>query len=133
MNWMRAGVFAGVGETFKLCKYCDMQGGANLVRKKRSLKLRDCELRLFHARSNLTPSKRKHSSPGEGEDSNTKKLAVDLKTSDNSNKVKTKSGSSHQGLRASTSGASEQAGKKRKLESQTPESYRSNKKLRKLR
>ncbi|KAG5540152.1 hypothetical protein RHGRI_020400 [Rhododendron griersonianum] len=111
----------------------DVKGGANLVRKKRSLKLPDCELRLYHARSNLTPSKRKHSSPGEGEDSNTKKLAVDLRTSDNSNKAKAKSGSSHQGLRASTSGASEQAGKKRKLESQTPESYRSNKKLRKLR
>ncbi|XP_058224425.1 nucleolar protein 12-like isoform X2 [Rhododendron vialii] len=111
----------------------DVKGGANLVCKKRSLRLRKCELRLYHARSNLTPSKRKHSSPGEGEDSNTKKLAVDLRTSDNGNKVKTKSGSSHQGLWASTSGASEQAGKKRKLESQTPESYRSNKKLRKLR
>ncbi|KAF7138314.1 hypothetical protein RHSIM_Rhsim07G0129900 [Rhododendron simsii] len=124
------GTSVGKGIAYVLFK---TRGGANLVRKKRSLKLRDCELRLYHARSNLTPSKRKHSSPEEGENSNTKKLAVDLRTSDNSNKVKTKSGSSHQGLRASTSGASEQAGKKRKLESQTPESYRSNKKLRKLR
>lgn len=112
--------------------YFHLQDVAKLVVRKRGLKLRDCELRLYQTESNLTPSKRKNTLLREREDSPTKKLAVDLRTPEGSNKVKTKFDSSYQGLRASNSGVSEQTGKKRKLESQTPESYCLNKKTRKL-
>lgn len=123
------GTSVGKGIAYVLFKTKDV---AKLAVKKRSLKLRDCELRLYQTESNLTPSKRKNTLLREREDSPTKKLAVDLRTPEGSNKVKTKSGSSCQGLQASNSGVSEQTGKKRKLESQTPENYRLNKKTRKL-
>ncbi|PSS11798.1 RNA-binding protein [Actinidia chinensis var. chinensis] len=155
------------------------RGAANLVAKKHSLKLRDRELRLCHAKLNLTPSKRGNPSPTERNYPPTKKLAVDSQTPD-SNKVKTKAASSYQGLKGSKSGvqkkvhprvmepvkfksrtpngenpkerikkrpsvaarkanalkgggASKESGKKRKLESRTPESACWNKKSKKFR
>ena len=158
----------------------NLQGAANLVAKKRSLKLRDRELRLCHAKSNITPSKRGNPSPTERNYTPTKKLAVDSQTPNSNNKVKTKAASSYQGLKGSKSGvqkkvhlrvmepvkfksrtpneenpkerrrkrpsvaarkanvlkgggASKQSGKKRKLESRTPESARRNYKTKKFR
>lgn len=154
-----------------------MQGAANLVVKKRSLKLRDRELRLSHARSDVTPSKRKNQSPGGANNFPTKKLAVDSRTPYSHNNVNTKASTSYQGLRGSKSGvqkkvptkkiveavkfksrtqkrdkreegkgkrpsvaarkakalkvgggSSKQTGKKRKMESRTPQSARFNKK-----
>lgn len=55
-----------------------MQEAANLVVKKRSLKLGDRELRLFRARPNHTPSKRSHPSPSESADFPSKRAALDL-------------------------------------------------------
>ncbi|GFZ00794.1 RNA-binding (RRM/RBD/RNP motifs) family protein [Actinidia rufa] len=71
--------------------------------KKRSLKLLDRELRLCHAKLNLTPSKRGNPSPTERNYTPTKKLAVDSQTPDG-NKVKTNAASSYQGLKGSKSG-----------------------------
>lgn len=154
-----------------------MQGAANLVVKKRSLKLRDRELRLSHARSDVTPSKRKNQSAGGANNFPTKKLAVDSRTPYSHNNVHTKASTSYQGLRGSKSGvqkkvpskkiveavkfksrtqkrdkreegkgkrpsvaarkakalkvgggSSKQTGKKRKMESRTPQSARFNKK-----
>ncbi|KAK8657979.1 hypothetical protein V6N13_036195 [Hibiscus sabdariffa] len=79
---------------------------ANLVVKKRTLKLRDRELRISHARPEATPSKRKNqSSPGE-DGTPAKKFAVGSSTpSTNDNRSHTKSSLSYQGLRASKSGS----------------------------
>ncbi|GKV52908.1 hypothetical protein SLEP1_g59461 [Rubroshorea leprosula] len=77
---------------------------ANMVVKKRTLKLRDRELRLYHARTDSTPSKRKDSSGREIANSPAKKFVVDSRTSsDNKNKSNTKASMSYQGLRASKS------------------------------
>ncbi|GLU05395.1 hypothetical protein SLE2022_224970 [Rubroshorea leprosula] len=77
---------------------------ANMVVKKRTLKLRDRELRLYHARTDLTPSKRKDSSGREIANSPAKKFVVDSRTSSgNKNKSNTKASMSYQGLRASKS------------------------------
>ncbi|KAI7994513.1 RNA-binding protein 34 [Camellia lanceoleosa] len=89
-----SGTSAGKGIAYVLFK---TRGAANSVVKKGSLKLRDRELRLCHAKPNLTPSKRKNPSPRDINGSPTKKLAVDLRTP-------TKAASSYQGLRASKSG-----------------------------
>ncbi|XP_057511467.1 nucleolar protein 12-like [Actinidia eriantha] len=170
------GTSVGKGIAYILFK---TRGAANLVAKKRSLKLRDRELRLCHAKLNLTPSKRGNPSPTERNYTPTKKLAVDSQTPD-SNKVKTKAASSYQGLKGRKSGvqnkvhprvmesvkfksrtpngenpkerikkrpsvaarkanalkgggASKESGKKRKLESRTPESALRNKKSKKFR
>ncbi|XAR70651.1 hypothetical protein NMG60_11027569 [Bertholletia excelsa] len=96
------GTSVGKGIAYILFK---TRGAANLVVKKRSLKLRDRELRLCHARSDLTPSKRKTVFPGENNESPNKKLAVDSRTPDCQSKVKIKAASSYQGLRANKSGA----------------------------
>ncbi|GFZ00788.1 RNA-binding (RRM/RBD/RNP motifs) family protein [Actinidia rufa] len=170
------GTSVGKGIAYILFK---TRGAANLVAKKRSLKLLDRELRLCHAKLNLTPSKRGNPSPTERNYTPTKKLAVDSQTPDG-NKVKTNAASSYQGLKGSKSGvqkkvhlrvmepvkfksrtlngenpkeqskkrpsvaarkanalkgggASKESGKKRKLESRTPESARRNKKSKKFR
>ncbi|KAK9274906.1 hypothetical protein L1049_022160 [Liquidambar formosana] len=168
----------GKGIAYVLFKTRD---AANLVVKKRNLKLRDRDIRLSHARSDSTPSKRKNPSTAWTGNSPAKKLAFDSRSpSDSINRAKTKPSTSYQGLRASKSGvqkkvhtkitepvklkpktqkaeklkvrktkrpavaarkanapkgggASNLAGKKRKLESQTPESSHRNKKAKKYR
>ncbi|OWM64158.1 RNA-binding protein 34 [Punica granatum] len=70
---------------------------ANLVVKKRSLKLRDRQLRLFHARPDSTPSKRSNPSPAEGANSPSKKMALDSNTP-NKPKKPSKADLSYEGL-----------------------------------
>ncbi|KAL4347454.1 hypothetical protein GQ457_17G020010 [Hibiscus cannabinus] len=78
---------------------------ANLVVRKRTLKLRDRELRLSHARPDATPSKRKNQSSS-GDGTPAKKFAVGSSTpSTNDNRSNTKASLSYQGLRASKSGS----------------------------
>ncbi|XP_021832540.1 RNA-binding protein 34 [Prunus avium] len=76
---------------------------ANLVVKKRNLKLGDRELRLSHAKPDSTPSKRKNPSSGSKANSPAKKLAVGSRTLD-FNKVGSKATKSYQGLRAGKPG-----------------------------
>ncbi|CAK9173416.1 unnamed protein product [Ilex paraguariensis] len=91
----------GKGIAYVLFKTRD---AANLVIRKRNLKLRDRELRLYHAKSNSTPSKRKNSSLEEANNTPTKKFAPNSSTPDGSNKVKSRADISYQGLRATKSG-----------------------------
>ncbi|GMJ06032.1 hypothetical protein like AT5G46840 [Hibiscus trionum] len=78
---------------------------ANLVVRKRSLKLRDRELRLSHAKPDATPSKRKNQSSS-GDSTPAKKFTVGSSTpSSNDNRSNTKASLSYQGLRASKSGS----------------------------
>ena len=168
-------------------EYFYVKDAANLVVKKRNLKLRDRDLRLYHAKpSSTTPSKRRNPTPAEADISPAKKLATGSRISlESSNRLKTKSVISYQGLQASKSGVpkkgrlqtkeavkfksknqkentlkeqqkkrpavaarkakinsvkaaaggggSKQTGKKRKLESQTPEGGRRSKKAKKFR
>ncbi|KAJ7003645.1 hypothetical protein NC653_008755 [Populus alba x Populus x berolinensis] len=79
---------------------------ANLVIKKRNLKLRDRELRASHDRQDSTPSKRRKSFAGETANLSNKKLATDSRTPDRNNK-------SYQGLRASKSGIEKKVHAKR--------------------
>lgn len=173
----------GKGIAYILFKTKD---AANLVVKKRNLKLRDRDLRLYHAKpSSTTPSKKRNPIPAEADISPAKKLATGSRISlESSNRLKTKSVISYQGLQASKSGVpkkgrlqtkeavkfksktqkentlkeqqkkrpavaarkakinavqaaggggSKQTGKKRKLESQTPEGGRRSKKAKKFR
>ena len=81
-----------------------MQEAANVIVKKRTLKLRDRELRLSHARPDATPSKRKNPSSGTNS-TPAKKLAVDSSSpSTNGSRSNAKASLSYQGLRASKSG-----------------------------
>lgn len=79
---------------------------ANVVSRKRNLKLRDRELRVSHSKANSTPSKRKSLSTEDRFRSPAKKFAVDSATpGSSSHKSKAKSDiSSYQGVRASKSG-----------------------------
>ncbi|MBA0563725.1 hypothetical protein Golob_008691 [Gossypium lobatum] len=78
---------------------------ANVVVKKRTLKLRDRELRLSHAKSDATSSKRKNQSSSGTDGTPAKKFAIDSRTpSTTGNKSNTKASLSYQGLRASKSG-----------------------------
>ncbi|TYI52319.1 hypothetical protein E1A91_D12G238900v1 [Gossypium mustelinum] len=78
---------------------------ANVVVKKRTLKLRDRELRLSHAKSDATSSKRKNQSSSGTDSTPAKKFAIDSRTpSTTGNKSNTKASLSYQGLRASKSG-----------------------------
>ncbi|KAJ9707204.1 hypothetical protein PVL29_002277 [Vitis rotundifolia] len=173
----------GKGIAYILFKTKD---AANLVVKKRNLKLRDRDLRLYHAKpSSTTPSKRRNPTPAEADISPAKKLATGSRISlESSSGLKTKSIISYQGLQASKSGVpkkgrlqtkeavklksknqkentlkeqqkkrpavaarkakinavkaaggggSKQTGKKRKLDSQTPEGGRRSKKAKKFR
>lgn len=71
---------------------------ANLVLRKRTLKLRDRELRLSHAKADATPSKRKNPSGAETAYSPAKRFAPD-----SANKSNTKPSMSYQGMRANKS------------------------------
>ncbi|MFQ6637808.1 hypothetical protein Gotur_013126 [Gossypium turneri] len=78
---------------------------ANVVVKKRTLKLRDRELRLSHAKSDATSSKRKNQSSSGTDSTPAKKFAIDSRTpSTTGNKSNTKASLSYQGLRATKSG-----------------------------
>lgn len=150
-----------------------MQEAANFVVKKRSLKLRDRELRLSHARADATPSKRPNLSPAQTPGTPAKKSAIASRSPSSSNsRANRKASMSYQGLRATKTvvhkksrtqgreqpterktkrpavaarkaklisklvkddGASQAAGVKRKLDSQTPDGSRQNKKVKKNR
>ncbi|PSR91619.1 Nucleolar protein [Actinidia chinensis var. chinensis] len=124
-----SGTSVGKGIAYVLFK---TQGAANLAVKNHSFNLRNRELSLHLARSNLTPSKRKNTSRGERDDPPFKKLAVDLTTPSSSNKVNTKSESkrkrpavaARKANALKSGGVLKQAGGKRKLESATPEASR---------
>ncbi|KAJ0054345.1 hypothetical protein Pint_03467 [Pistacia integerrima] len=75
---------------------------ANLVVKKRNLKLRDRELRLSHAGQNSTPSKRKNVASAVKPHS--KKFAVDSRSPGSADQWNSRATLSYQGLRASKSG-----------------------------
>ncbi|XP_059275656.1 uncharacterized protein LOC132030162 [Lycium ferocissimum] len=79
---------------------------ANVLSRKRNLKLRDRELRLSHSKATSTPSKRKSLSTEDRFRSPAKKFAVDSATpgSSSSYKANTKSAMSYQGVKASKSG-----------------------------
>ncbi|KAJ8633863.1 hypothetical protein MRB53_027199 [Persea americana] len=83
-----------------------LQDAANLVVKKKKLKLRDRDLRLCHSRPDSTPSKRKNPMPSGHDSPSGKRLAVDSNDgTPNSSKHKVRAASlSYQGLRASKSG-----------------------------
>lgn len=87
---------------------------ANMVAKKRNLKLRDRDLRLSHAKSESTPSKRKSPSVSQAEyNSPTNKFASDSRGGSNDSRGrKTKTTMSYQGLRATKSGAQERVRRK---------------------
>ncbi|KAM1034159.1 hypothetical protein ACFX2J_037415 [Malus domestica] len=74
---------------------------ANLVVKKRNLKLGDRELRLSHAKPESTPTKRKKPSSASEANSSAKKRAVDSRSPDFN---KSSSKASYQGLRAGKPG-----------------------------
>lgn len=90
-----------------------LQEAANLVVKKRNLKLQDRELRISHARRDFTPSstptKRPYSSPSQPANFPAKRLALDRRTSEGNNRANTKAPLSYQGLRASKSGVQKKA------------------------
>lgn len=87
-----------------------------MVVKKRTLKLRDRELRLSHAKSDATSSKRKNQSSSGTDSTPAKKIAIVSRTpSTNGNKSDTKASFSYQGLRASKSGV-----EKKKVSSKGP-------------
>ncbi|XP_058074883.1 nucleolar protein 12 [Magnolia sinica] len=81
---------------------------ANTIVKKKNFKLRDRDLRLYHAKSDSTPSKRKKPEPAWAENSPGKRLAVDSRqkpsNTTKSMKVTKAADLSYQGLRASKSG-----------------------------
>lgn len=88
----------GKGIAYVLFKTRD---AANLVAKKRNMKLRDRELRLSHAKPNLTPSKRTDHSSAVDANHPAKKLAGDSRTPNGVNRANTKFSTSYQGLQAS--------------------------------
>ncbi|KAL3619457.1 hypothetical protein CASFOL_037027 [Castilleja foliolosa] len=99
-----AGSSLGKGIAYVLFKTTD---AANLIAKKRNLRLRDRELRL--SKSTDTPLKRKSPSQPQTNNNNNyssnKKLAVSPRTPDSGNKFKGTTSMSYQGLHASKSGA----------------------------
>ncbi|KAK6947403.1 RNA recognition motif domain [Dillenia turbinata] len=104
---------AGKGIAYVLFK---SRGAANMVIKKRNLKLQDRELRLSHARSDSTPSKRKNPSPTNAGGSPAKKLTPDTRSQNGNGGVKMKGAASYQGLRASKSDIPKK-GKKKSIQS----------------
>ncbi|BBH02842.1 RNA-binding family protein with RRM/RBD/RNP motifs [Prunus dulcis] len=124
---------------------------ANLVVKKRNLKLGDRELRLSHAKPDSTPSKRKNPSSGLKANSPAKKLAVvqgpqiltsrqDTFESRSQSGVKPKerkdkrpSVAARKAKASFKGGAAKQTGIKRKMDSRTPESSQQKKKFKKYR
>ncbi|KAL2506246.1 RNA-binding (RRM/RBD/RNP motif) family protein [Abeliophyllum distichum] len=81
-----------------------VKDATNSIVKKHKLKLRDRELRLSHAKSNSTTSKRENFSLPERYNSPAKKFAVDSRNPGGDNKVKAKGNMSYQGMQATKSG-----------------------------
>ena len=86
------------------------QEAAISVVKKRNLKLRDRELRLFHSKPDSTPSKRKNSTPAEKSSSPAKKFRVSGSEGGNK-RLFTNTSTSYQGMRASKSGVQKKVAK----------------------
>lgn len=108
----------GKGIAYILFKTRD---AANLVVKKKNLKLRDRDLRLYHARlDSSTPSKRKRELSAWQDKSPSKKLALDSNDKPaNDSKPKAKAASlSYQGLRASKSGIQKKVSTQQRIEVQ---------------
>ncbi|XP_050234445.1 nucleolar protein 12 [Mercurialis annua] len=108
---------------------------ANLVLRKKNLKIRERELRLSYAKkdSTSTPLKRKHAFSAEKAGMPNKKSSMESRTPDRKNWSNSKASLSYQGLRASKSGSEKKlypknsgAGK-RKLNGQTGEKQRQEK------
>ncbi|XP_061340395.1 nucleolar protein 12-like [Gastrolobium bilobum] len=100
---------------------------ANFVVKKRSLKLRDRELRICHAKADGTPSKRPNPSPAPSTPA--KKLAVASRSP--SKRMMKRAAVAAKKAKAKLfkdGGTPKQAGVKRKLDSRTPDSSLRNKK-----
>lgn len=81
-----------------------LQEAANIVARKRNLKLRDRELRVSHSKANSTPSKRKSLSTEDRFSSPAKRFAVHSATPGSNSNMKAKAANSYQGMRASKSG-----------------------------
>ncbi|XP_043695829.1 RNA-binding protein 34 [Telopea speciosissima] len=93
----------GKGIAYVLFKTRD---AANMVVKMKNLKLRDRDLRLCHAKSDVTPSKKRNASPVWTDRSSSKRLAVtpSENSADGNKKPKAKGDLSYQGLRANKAG-----------------------------
>ncbi|KAJ4952276.1 hypothetical protein NE237_029108 [Protea cynaroides] len=93
----------GKGIAYVLFKTRD---AANMVVKKKNLKLRDRELRLSHAKSDSTPSKKRNASPVWTDGSSSKRLAVTSSgnSADGNKMPKVRAALSYQGLRSSKAG-----------------------------
>ncbi|XP_016507483.2 uncharacterized protein LOC107825167 [Nicotiana tabacum] len=91
----------GKGIAYVLFKTRD---AANIVARKRNLKLRDRELRVSHSKANSTPSKRKSLSTEDRFSSPAKRFAVHSATPGSNSNMKAKAANSYQGMRASKSG-----------------------------
>ena len=93
-----------------------LQEAAAAVVRKRNLKLRERELRLFHAKADsATPSKRINPTPADKTSSSTKKFRGSG-TADDSKKVFSNASTSYQGLRASKTGVEKKVAKARRPE-----------------
>lgn len=95
------GTSLGKGIAYVLFK---TKEAANLVVRKRNLKIRDRDLRLSHSKPNATPSKRSNLPPLGQNNSSATKFVANPRTPDS--KAKTMS---YQGLRASKSGVQKKA------------------------
>ncbi|KAF9623869.1 hypothetical protein IFM89_005637 [Coptis chinensis] len=81
-----------------------LKEAANFIIKKRHLKLRDRDLRLYHAKADSTPSKKRNLPMPSADNSNGKRLAVAPRENhSDKNKTKNKPVLSYQGLKASKS------------------------------
>lgn len=91
----------GKGIAYVLLKTRD---AANLVLRRRNIKIRDRELRLSHSKPNSTPSKRENSSSGERNNYPAKKLATGSRSPYSNGNSQPKANISYQGVRATKSG-----------------------------
>ncbi|CAI9095314.1 OLC1v1031235C1 [Oldenlandia corymbosa var. corymbosa] len=95
------GTSLGKGIAYILFKSRD---AANLVVRKRQLKLRDRDLRLSHAKALTPPSKIQNPLPEEANHPAAIRIALKSKSVDPNSKIKLKESRIYQGLRASKSG-----------------------------
>lgn len=115
----------GKGIAYILFKTRD---AANLVVKKRNLKLRDRDLRLSHANSDSTPLKRKDSPAAGTGNPPAKKFAGDSRIPSRSDSLVNTKSASYQGLRASKSGVEKKV-RSKPIEPTTPKSTQKGEKL----
>ncbi|XP_062073581.1 uncharacterized protein LOC133777845 [Humulus lupulus] len=104
-----------LGKGFAYVLFKTKEAAAAVVRK-RNLKLRDRELRLFHAKpDSATPSKRRNPTPVDKTSSPTKKFQGSG-TADDSKKVFSNASMSYQGLRSSKTGVEKKVAEARRPE-----------------